>query len=215
MRKPNRPYRGRDDRKRKNPQELEDFAYVLDVIRKWSEDRRSGTVREEFIVYAIGDKNFTLLELTPKRNAHLDIGERVYIGKNIKLRDKIEKVRRKVFYDELSDMAKKSLPMVLERIISDQEGRFIEFINTAGPLNLRTHKLELTPGLGKKVVKQIIDERSKEPFKSFEDLRSRVKGIQDPIKMFRERILKEMLEEEIPVRLFTHYQKKPAPRSII
>ncbi|MCD6156979.1 MAG: hypothetical protein J7J27_01310, partial [Euryarchaeota archaeon] len=54
MRKPNRPYRGRDDRKRKNPQELEDFAYVLDVIRKWSEDRRSGTVREEFIVYALG-----------------------------------------------------------------------------------------------------------------------------------------------------------------
>ncbi|RLF63496.1 MAG: DUF655 domain-containing protein, partial [Thermoplasmata archaeon] len=163
----------------------------------------------------IGDKNFTLLELTPRRNANLEIGEKVYIGKNLRMRKKIEKVRRKVFYDELSDIAKKSLPKVLEQIILDQEHRFIEFINTAGPLNLRTHKLELIPGLGKKVVNQIIEEREKAPFKSFEDLKSRVKGIQDPIKMFRERILKEMLEEEIPVRLFTHYQKKPAPRAIV
>ena len=215
MIRPYGPYKGRDTRKRKNPQELEDFAYILDVVRKWSEDRRSGTVKEELIAYAIGDKNFTLLELTPRRGAHLEVGEKVYIGKNLKMREKIEKVRRKVFYEDLSDIAKKSLPAVLEKIITDQERRFIEFINTTGPLNLRTHKLELIPGLGKKAVKQIIEERSKEPFKSFDDLKSRVKGIQDPVKMFRERILKEMLEEEIPVRLFTHYQKRPAPRSIV
>jgi len=202
-------------RPKKSPNELEDYAYILDVVRRWVEDKRSGTMREHVVVYAIGDKNFTLLELTPKPNVDLEIGEKVYIGKDLQKRDKINKVRRKIFYDELSDIAKESLPSVLEKIIKDQEGRFVHFINTAGPLNIRTHKLELIPGIGKKMAAQIVEEREKEPFKSFEDLKSRIKGIQDPVKMFKERILKEMLEEGLPIRLFTHYQKKPAPRAIV
>jgi len=202
-------------RSKKSPSELEDYAYVLDVVRRWVEDRRSGTMKEHVIVYAIGDKNFTLLELTPKPNVELEIGEKVYIGKDLKKRTKINKVRRKVFYDDLSDIAKESLPSVLEKIIKDQEHRFIHFINTAGPLNIRTHKLELIPGIGKKAAAQIVEEREKDPFKSFEDLKSRIKGLQDPIKMFKERILKEMLEEELKIRISTHYQKKQAPRAII
>ncbi len=200
---------------RRNPSKLEDYAYVIDVVRKYVEDPRTGQVREVVNVYAVGDRNFTLLELTPRPNVDISIGEKVYIGKELERREKISKVKRKIFYEDLPDVAKDSLRGVIETIVRDQEKRFIRFLNTAGALNLRKHTLELLPGIGKKILQEILEERKKKPFESFEDFKKRIKGVQDPVKMFTERILMEMLEEQLPERLFTHYQRKPAPRSTL
>jgi len=58
------------------------------------------------------------------------------------------------------------------------------------------HSLELLPGLGKKHMWQILEERRGEPFKSFEDLKDRVKLMPDPEKIIIKRILKELDREE-------------------
>ena len=58
------------------------------------------------------------------------------------------------------------------------------------------HSLELLPGLGKKHMWQILEERRGEPFKDFDDLKKRVKLIPDPEKIIIRRILKELEREE-------------------
>jgi len=61
--------------------------------------------------------------------------------------------------------------------------------------------LELIPGIGKKYMWQILDEREKRPFKSFEDLQQRA-NTPNPAKLITKRILEELAGES-KYRLFT------------
>jgi putative nucleotide binding protein len=54
------------------------------------------------------------------------------------------------------------------------------------------HQLELLPGLGKKHMWEIIEARREDPFKSFADLKARVKLMPDPEKLVAKRILQEL-----------------------
>ncbi len=172
----------------------EDYAYVLDVIPpeqmliKDPSLIKKGFPRNEAYVQAIGEQYFTLLELTLKPNTTAEVGERVYIGSGV--RDKVNKIVRRINYDELTNEAKNVLPDVIARIVKAQEGRFVEFFNKAGPITLKMHSLELLRGIGKKTLWQILEERRKKPFQSFEDIRSRV-GI-DPEKLIIDRVLREL-----------------------
>ena len=74
----------------------------------------------------------------------------------------------------------------------NNEQRFVEFFNKAQPLSTRMHQLELLPGLGKKHMWEIIEERKGEPFKDFNDLKKRVKLMPDPEKVIMKRILQEL-----------------------
>ncbi|MDO8480792.1 MAG: DUF655 domain-containing protein, partial [Nanoarchaeota archaeon] len=60
------------------------------------------------------------------------------------------------------------------------------------PLSMRMHQLELLPGLGKKHMWEILEQRDIEPFKDFEDLKKRVKLLPSPEKAVAKRILKEL-----------------------
>lgn len=68
----------------------------------------------------------------------------------------------------------------------------VEFFNKAQPLSTRMHQLELLPGVGKKHMWQIVEERHGEPFTSFEDIKKRVKLMPDPKKTIIRRILAEL-----------------------
>ena len=58
------------------------------------------------------------------------------------------------------------------------------------------HSLELLPGLGKKHMWEILEERRGEDFTSFDNIKSRVKLIPDPEKLIIRRIIKELEGEE-------------------
>ena len=58
------------------------------------------------------------------------------------------------------------------------------------------HQLELLPGLGKKHMWEIIEERKGDPFKSFEDIKKRVHLMPDPQKLIVKRILAEIAGTE-------------------
>ena len=62
--------------------------------------------------------------------------------------------------------------------------------------------MELLPGVGKKHMFDILDERKKSPFKSFEDLQNRVKFLPEPRGMIVKRILQEIENDNERFRLF-------------
>jgi len=63
------------------------------------------------------------------------------------------------------------------------------------------HALELIPGIGKKYMWQIINERERKPFESFDDLQKRA-NIPNPAKLVAKRVLEELAGES-KYRLFT------------
>jgi putative nucleotide binding protein len=83
----------------------------------------------------------------------------------------------------------------------NREQWFINFFNTAQAITPRMHALELIPGIGKKYMWQIINERERNPFKSFDDLQQRA-SIPSPAKLVTKRVLEE-LSGESKYRLFT------------
>ena len=170
-------------------EELEEYAVVIDFLPTG----KSFSANPEPIVQLLGENKFTLLEAVPKPGVVLRVGERVYIGKGE--RDKIALIKARLTYDELTEGAKNELPNAIASIIKSNEKRFVEIFNTAGPLNIREHKLELFPGIGKRRLNAILSAREEKPFESFEDLTNRVKLLQDPIKLIVERVLIELKGE--------------------
>jgi len=172
------------------PRKYEEYAYVLD----FNERGRSSTVRgrEGIIVTAIGEDRLTLLEILGIENSTFDVGERIYIGKEG--RTKVQSVLGKLEFKKISDNAKSELAGVVQKIVTSNEKRFIEYINNAQPLTPRIHALELIPGIGKTYMKVMLDEREKRPFESYDDLQARV-GLKEPIKHIAKRILEEITGE--------------------
>jgi putative nucleotide binding protein len=172
----------------------EEFAIVLDFLPNgYSNDDRP-MFKKTPIVQAIGKNNFTLLELVPKKDVFLQPSEEVYIGD--KERDKIHHINGRLVLNRLSPTAKAEIEPLVSKIVRENQPKFVEFFNKAQPLSTRMHSLELLPGLGKKHMWQILEERRGEPFKDFADLKDRVKLMPDPEKIIIKRILKELEREE-------------------
>ncbi len=151
------------------------------------------------IAQAIGLSHFTLLELVPRKGIKLELKEIVYIGPE--KRDKIYFIRGKLYKDKLTETAKLQIQDFVEKIVQEQEKKFVNFFNTAVAINTRIHQLELLPGFGKKYMRTILDERDKKPFESFEDMKKRLKNLPDPRKTVEKRLIEE-LTQEIRYRLF-------------
>lgn len=171
---------------------MEDYARILDYLPQGHPER--SRYRREPLAYGIGEDEFKLFELTPKPDATLTVGERVYIGKDPEKRDKILHVKRRVGYEELTAAAQSELPFVVEEIIREKEERYIRFYNEAQAITTRFHMLELLPGLGKKTMWAILEERKKGPFKSFSDMAKRVPAVHHPEKLIAKRIEIELAD---------------------
>lgn len=145
--------------------------------------------REGSIVQAIGEENLVLLEILSTNNVTFDAGERIYIGKEG--RKKIISVLGRLNYGDLSPNAKNEIPYVCEKIVLANEQRFVKYFNESMPVTPRLHSLELIPGIGKTYMMQILNEREKGPFVSFEDINKR-SGLRDVAKLITKRILEEL-----------------------
>jgi len=155
---------------------------------------KSTTVRGRtgIIVIGIGDERLTLLEILGIENSTFDVDERIYIGKEG--RTKVQSVLGKIDYVKISDSAKNEIPRIVESIVTNNEKKFVDYINIAQPLTPRIHALELIPGIGKTYMTVMIKEREKEPFESFHDIEKRA-GLKEPIKHLSLRIIEEISGE--------------------
>jgi len=146
------------------------------------------------IVQAIGKHHFTLLELVPKKGIFLQPFEEVYVGEG--KREKIHHISGKLTPDKLTQTARMQLEEVLVKLLNENEKKFVDFFNKAGPINTRRHQIELLPGLGKKHMWEILEKRKEKEFESLEDLKNRVNLMPDPKKVIFKRILMELNDED-------------------
>ena len=163
---------------------------MLDFVERG----KSSTVRgrEGIILTALGEDRLTLLEVLGVENTTFEVGERIYIGKQG--RTKVQSVLGKLEYAKISQTAQSEISGVVQKIVTQNEKRFIDYLNNSQPLTPRIHALELIPGIGKTYMKIMLEEREKRKFESFEDLQRRV-GLKDPIKHIAKRIMEEITGE--------------------
>ncbi len=173
----------------------DDNAIVLDFL-----PHGHGMGRPEPIAQVLGNKYFSLLEVVARRDVMLKQGDVVYIGEE--KREKIDHIKMRITSKELTTFAKTELPHMIEQIVSENEQRFVDFFTKAQPISTRLHQLELIPGVGKKHMWDIIAERKKGPFKSFAELRERIKLLPDPKAAIVKRILSELEDGEDRYRVF-------------
>jgi len=176
-------------------------AVVLDYLQwGYASDKRPLNQKEP-VILAVGIDQFKLLELNAKKDVAVNLHDHVYIGDGKRLQ--VERVKRRISYEELTPTAKGELEHAVENIIKESEPRFVEFYNTAVPMSLKMHMLNLLPGFGKKTLADTLAEREKKPFDSFDDIRARVKTLQKPEKFIRERIMLELEEPDEKYHVFT------------
>ena len=172
----------------------EEYAIVLDFLPNgYPFDSRPAHLKTA-IVQAMGKEHFVLLELVPKKDIQLQPHDEVYIGEG--KREHIHHINGKLESEKLTSTARAELEFVVKKMVKLNEKRFVEFFNTAMPLSTRMHSLELLPGLGKKRMWEVIEERKNKPFESFEDLKKRVKLMPEPETVIIKRILQEMSGNE-------------------
>ncbi|MCK8518948.1 DUF655 domain-containing protein [Methanoculleus sp. 7T] len=179
----------------------EENAVVIDVLPMGYVSDQRPVYKREPVVLAVGVNQFKLLELVPKAGADIQIHDRVYIGDAE--RDKIERVKRRIGYEDLTATAKLELPFVVEQIVRENELRFVDFFNKSLPITPKFHMLHLLPGIGKKLMWEILDQRQKKPFESFADISGRIKSIPHPERMIVSRILHEIEDPDEKYHIFT------------
>ncbi len=175
---------------------VEEKALVLDFLPRG----RSSDYKTEPLAQLIGKEFFTLLEVVARAGAELKALEEVYVGMDD--RPMIDYIKRRIVYKNLTNNSLTELDKAIEKIISDNEARFVEFFNTSMSITLKRHQLELLSGMGKKHMLAVLIEREKKPFTSFKDLRERVVGIPDPIKAVAGRIFEELEADDIRHYMF-------------
>ncbi|MBS3064018.1 MAG: DUF655 domain-containing protein [DPANN group archaeon] len=182
-----------------NQRAREEYGIVLDFLQHGYADDSRPLHKKEPIVQVIGKEFFTLLELVPLPNVKLKPSDEVYIGEG--KRDQISYIKGALWEKRLTQTARNELPFIVEKIVSANETKFIDFFNKAGPISLRAHQLEILPGVGKKHATEIIKAREEKLFENFDDIKTRVTAMSNPKKTIVQRILEE-LEGKDRFRLF-------------
>lgn len=182
---------GREFRKPLKPPE--NAVYILDILPYGDPVR--GIPHP--LVQSIGEERFLLLELRPESSvmASMKVGDRVDLSAGFEA--KLFHSYRPLKYEHLTGSAKATLKEIVASIVQRNEKRFVEFFNRAQPISKKAHQLELLKGIGKKTLWKILEERSRKPFESFDDIEKRV-GIK-PQELIIQRILEELSEPQ------THY----------
>jgi len=181
----------------------EENAMVLDFMPKG----KSSAVKTEPLAQVIGKDHFTLLEVVTKPGISLQVGEEVYVGKDE--RPKIELIKGRITYKDLTSNSLSELEEIVTKMVEANKEKYLAFFNTSRGISLRRHQLELLPGMGKKHMLALLDEREKKPFASMEEILTRVKGAPEPIKGIVKRIMEELEGPEDKHYLFVRPPAEP------
>ena len=178
---------------------MENYAYILDYLPNGRQTERG--FHREPLALAIGESELKLFELVPRAGTKLAPGSRIPLLPLEGGVPPIDHVRRRVGYDELTVAARTELAPALETIVKANAARYLRFINEAPAVSRRFHLLELLPGIGKKTMQQIVEERRRAPFQSFEEVESRL-HLKHPERLIVGRIEQELSGVEDKYRLF-------------
>jgi putative nucleotide binding protein len=178
---------------------VENYAIILDYLPNGRQTERG--FHREPLALAIGEDELKLFELVPRPAMTLTAGTRVPLVPPPGTPSPIDHVRRRIGYDELTVAGRTELGPALEAIVKRHSERYLRFFNEAPAVSRRFHLLELLPGIGKKTMQQIVDERKSAPFASFPDIETRV-HLKNPERLIVGRIEQELSGVEDKYRLF-------------
>lgn len=180
------------------------IIYVLDILQHGGVDKAGHQWHP--IAQIVEASRFQLYEMVLNKSAitEIKLQQKIVISDESKY---FERVQRKIKYTDLTPASSSTLDLVVEQYVSDNETRFIEFINKSGPITIKRHSLEILPGIGKKLMWSIINCRENPPFKSYEDLHSRVPGFK-PVETFTKRIIAEISDSDLKHYLFIKQRRK-------
>jgi len=178
---------------------VEEYAHILDLLPNGRQTDHG--FHREPLALAIGDDELKLFELVPRLGAPLQVGQRIPLVPGPGATPSIDHVRRRLGYDELTVAARSELPGALEAIVRENAARYLRFFNEAPAVSRRFHLLELLPGVGKKTMQQIVDERRRAPFTTFAELEQRL-GLKNPERLVVARIEQELSGVDDKYRLF-------------
>ena len=178
---------------------MENYAIILDYLPNGRQTERG--FHREPLALAVGEDELKLLELVPRPGVTFTPQTRVPLVPVGGTASPVDHVRRRVGYDELTVAARTELPAALEAIVRRNSPRYLRFFNEAPAVSRRFHLLELLPGIGKKTMQLIVDERKRAPFSSFEEIESRV-HLKNPERLIVGRIEPELSGGEDKYRLF-------------
>jgi len=172
-------------------------AVVLDLLPHGRAEDDRPQYRKQPLVYAMDVDTFAVYECIVSDTTDVSIGDRLDLESA-----EIVESRNPIDYEDLPSGAASELEYAVEDLVADEEQRFVDFYNDAQPITLRLHQLDLLPGIGEKLRNNVIDERERGPFESFEELESRVSGLHNPEEIVVERIMAELQEEDLKYRTF-------------
>ena len=113
----------------------------------------------------------------------------------------IDHVRRRIGYDELTAGARTELTEALAAVVLSDPAKYLRFFNDSPSVSRRFHLLELLPGIGKKTMQAIVEERRRAPFSSFHDIEERL-HLKSPERLIVGRIEQELSGIDDKYRLF-------------
>ena len=208
-RSPNRNNRNYKSQPYKKPKEFAlptgTVIYILDILEHGHiKDGRRGQFP---LVQAIECPDFNLFELSYKRGAEIKLQDKCVLGPD----SMVGKVRSRLKYHKLTQTSKDLLSSTIELHVEDSEQIYLSFLNTAGPITTKRHKLSLLPGVGQKLLWEIIDQRNKVLFESYADFDKRIKSIHNVKNLIAKRILNELIDDESKHYLFVK-RRKPKPK---
>jgi putative nucleotide binding protein len=178
---------------------METYAYVLDYLPTGRQTERG--YHKEPVGLAIGESELKMFEVVPRMGAELAPGSRIPLVPIDGVPPPIDHVRRRIGYNELTSAARTELSPALEKVVLGNEPRFLRFFNESEAVSRKFHLLELLPGIGKKTMLAILDERKHGPFASFADLDARV-HLHHPERLIVGRIEQELSGVDDKYRLF-------------
>jgi putative nucleotide binding protein len=179
-------------------------AVVLDYLPHGRADDDRPQHQKPALVYALGIEEFRLFEVTLEEDVSLTITDRF----DAEPSDDLVTNVREIEYEGLSGAAQSELEHAIRDVVESNERRFVDFYNDAQPITLRLHQLNLLPGIGKKLRNNVLEQRKRKPFESFEDLEDRVSGLHDPKEVLVERILEELREDDLKYRTFVRVEEQ-------
>lgn len=173
----------------------DEYAYVLEYMPFGlpdSKDRKASAI--------VFTDSLSLLLVALKKDVKVEPGLKVYIGEN--KRDEVHHIIQRITPDKLSGNGMALLNERIATTVKENEEKYIDIINKLGSINVRLHSLNLLPGVGKKIVQKIVEERTKANFKSYEDFNERVGFTSDIAKSIEDRIMEELNGED-KYKIFT------------
>lgn len=184
-------------------------VFVLDVLQHGGVDKAGHSWQPISQVIEVPNFNFYELCIDKKEVPNIKLEEK-YIFSEMG-DSKFTKVNHWLKISDLTPTALSTLDAVIKLYVKENEERFVRFLNNVGPITIKRHYLEVLPGVGKKLMQEILSQRHHAPFTDYADICNRIPGFKS-IEIISKRILEELEDDEIKHYLFVR-KRKPRERA--